>query len=103
MSIENTIATLQREQTKAQTQADALSAAIKALGGSSAAPGKPARRRNRGGWPKGKPRGAKSVGEAANGQEQAAVNETAPAPASPIAEARAKRADKAAPLAAAAS
>ena len=90
MSIENTIATLVREQTKAQAQADALAAAIKALGGPASATGKPAKRRKRGGWPAGKPRGPRKPVEPANDTE--AVSVSTPEPVSPIKAARAKRA-----------
>ena len=92
MSLENALITLNKELAKAETTAQALRASIKALGGMvGQAAGKPARRRKGGGWPKGKPRGPKSP----SGTVEASVDNPAAEPepvASPIAQARAKRA-----------
>lgn len=90
MTIENTIQTLQREYAKAQASADALKSAIKTLGGSVDSVGKPAKRRKRGGWPKGKPRAKKTANDAPN-DNGATATASGDAP-SPIAKARAKRA-----------
>src|SRR5215472_11416736 len=57
---------LKKRRDSLQAQLDGIVMAIAALGGEDGAvdPGKAVARRKRGGWPKGRPRGKKSTGEA---------------------------------------
>ena len=70
MEVETILRGLQTEHAKAVALASSLESAIKALGGTV---GKPAKRRSRGGWPKGKPRGSKASGEAPKSESPIAI------------------------------
>ena len=90
MSLENALITLNKELAKAETTAQALRASIKALGGTvTNGAGKAVGKRKKGGWPPGKKRGPRKPVAPAN--ENEATTEPEPV-ASPIAQARSKRA-----------